>query len=122
MHTGRTPFEWDRINEDKIDERLKSILFCANYCRIQVIFVTGRPESAREATKTWLNEHFGEDYILFMRREGDFSKGNICKKEIYENYVRGRYNVLCVFEDSNNCVKMWRDEGLLTLQVQDSEY
>lgn len=122
MHTGRTPFEWDRINEDRIDERLRTILLSMQRSGVKVIFITGRPESAIEATKTWLDEHFGNDYILFMRKEGDFSKGDVYKKEIYENHVKQKYDVLCVYEDSNRCVEMWRNEGLLTLQVQNCDY
>jgi acid phosphatase class B len=124
MHTGRTPFEWDRLDEDKIDKRLALMLeiFVNNIDDCEVIFLTGRPDSAREATENWLKKHFNAPYTLLMRDSSDYSHGYDAKKKIYEDYIKGKYNVLCVFEDSNKCVDMWREQGLLTLQVQNGDY
>jgi len=123
MHTGRTPFEWNRICEDKIDPRLALMLeIYSNLYESEVIFLTGRPESARKATEEWLNKHYDGSYTLIMRNEKDFSHGPDCKKKLYEDYILDRYNVLCVFDDSDKCVDMWRQQGLLTLQVQNGDY
>lgn len=124
MHTGRTPFEWDRLDEDKIDKRLALMLeiYVNNIDDCEVIFLTGRPDSAREATENWLKKYFNAPYTLLMRDSSDYSHGYDAKKKIYEDYIKGKYNVLCVFEDSNKCVDMWREQGLLTLQVQNGDY
>ena len=122
MHTGRTPFEWDRLGEDEIDHRLKRVIE-ACYCNnIRPIFVTSRPDNVREETKRWLDNKTWCDYILIMRDANDFSHGQDCKKQLYEKHIKGKYNVIAVFEDSNKCVEMWRNEGLLTLQVQNGDY
>lgn len=57
-----------------------------------------------------------------MRANNDFSHGDDYKRKVYNEHIKDNYNVYCVFEDSNKCVKMWRDEGLLTCQVENSDY
>ena len=122
MHTGRSPFEWDRINEDAIDERLSTMLkYCAKQ-KVEIVFLTGRPDNVREDTEKWLRKNFNSAFTLLMRDSKDFSHGQDTKKALYEKHILGKYNVLCVFEDSNKCVDMWRNLGLLTLQVQNGDY
>ena len=82
----------------------------------EIFIVTGRDESTRTATTDWLSKHTYFPFTLYMRKEGDYRKGDIVKKEIYENHIKGKYNVLCVLEDSQKCVDMWRNEGLICLQ------
>ena len=40
----------------------------------------------------------------------------------WEKEIKNEYNTLCVFEDSNKCVDMWRDLGILTCQVANGDY
>jgi hypothetical protein len=124
IHTGRAPLEFERIHEDTIDYRLRFLLTMVREHPKgpKIIFITGRPENVREQTEEWLNNFFGGEYILIMRPERQFGLGNAVKKELYEKYIKGKYNVLCVFEDSDSCVEMWRNEGFLTLQVQNTDY
>lgn len=122
LHQGRDPFDWASIPEDAIDPRLEHIL--KDYCcqGVAIIFVTGRPERARAATEKWLFDHDLYSYKLYMRADNDFSHGDDYKRKVYNEHIKGDYNVYCVFEDSNKCVKMWREEGLLTCQVENSDY
>lgn len=124
LHQGREPFEWDLLKTDKMDPRLRLLLnhFMGLY---KVLFVTGRPESARLATMEWLGApenklHY--NWELFMRKNNDFSHGDDYKEKVYREHIEGKYNVLCVFEDSNKCVSRWRELGLLTCQVENSDY
>ena len=39
------------------------------------------------------------------------------KEEIYDQYIKDKYNVAAVFDDRDRVVKMWRDKGLLCCQV-----
>ena len=52
-----------------------------------------------------------------MRSRGDKRPDQVIKKEIYDKYIKDKFNVLCVFEDRDKVVEMWRDEGLLCNQV-----
>lgn len=124
LHQGREPFEWDLLKTDKIDPRLRLLLnhFMGLY---KVVFVTGRPESARLATMEWLGDpqnKLHDNWVLYMRKNNDFSHGDDYKEKVYREHIEGKYNVLCVFEDSNKCVSRWRELGLLTCQVENSDY
>ena len=57
-----------------------------------------------------------------MRDRGDHRKDAIVKKEKYEQFIKDDYNVVCVFEDRDQCVDMWRELGLLCCQVYKGEY
>lgn len=124
LHQGREPFEWELLKTDKIDPRLRLLLnnFMGLY---KVVFITGRPESARKDTTEWLQDpenKLHSNWELFMRKNNDFSRGDDYKEKVYHEKIEGKYNVLCVFEDSNKCVSRWRELGLLTCQVENSDY
>ena len=57
-----------------------------------------------------------------MKPDGDFSHGDDYKEKVYHEHIEGKVNVMCVFEDSNKCVKRWRELGLLTCQVANNDY
>lgn len=90
----------------------------------QVIFVSGRKETAREQTKRWLQKTFqiSEPIYLFMRKADDNRKDVHVKKEIYETYIKGIHNVLFVLDDRDQVVEMWRQEGLTCLQVAEGDF
>jgi FMN phosphatase YigB (HAD superfamily) len=50
-----------------------------------IVYVTGRPERTRKATKKWLEQHFDhlvEDTNLLMRADGDTRPNKEVKKEL----------------------------------------
>lgn len=45
------------------------------------------------------------------------------KRELYETFVEGKYNVRLVLDDRNQVVDMWRDElGLTCFQVAPGDF
>ena len=52
-----------------------------------------------------------------MREEKDHRPDDIVKEEIYHKYIEDKYNIVCVFDDRDKVVKMWREQGLLCNQV-----
>jgi hypothetical protein len=52
-----------------------------------------------------------------MRKHNDYRSDDIVKKEMYFEYIQPKYNVVCVFDDRDKVVKMWRDLGILCCQV-----
>lgn len=95
--------------------------YCYEY-ECALIIVTGRDESCREATLEWLDIYDLDPDLLLMRKEGDYSKGEECKKKLYEEHIKGKYNVDLVFEDSSKVVKMYRDLGLTVLQPNEGKF
>ena len=122
-------FEYDKVINDPVDPRLLRIIKMYLKQKVRVFFLTGREDIGvcREFTRKWLENHFPEfeyvfDYNLLMRQKGDHRPDQITKKEIYETYIKGSYNVLCVFDDRQKVVDMWREQGLLCCQVAKGDY
>ena len=95
-----------------------------NYC--QIIFLSGRQEKDREPTEKFLEKHMLDGYPLFMRTTDDFRNDTIIKKELYEENVKGKYEILFVLDDRNSekcpVVDMWRELGLPCFQVADGNF
>ena len=125
LHQGRGPLDWDEIPTDKIEPRLRYMLNTyMEKLGVKVFFITGRTNSAAKATMEWLNkpEHaLYSNWVLITRPNHCFIPGEEYKKNMYEEFIKDKYNVVCVFEDSNKCVEMWRSLGLLTCQVAVSD-
>lgn len=122
LHNGRLPYDWDKVSTDIFDPRMLKIINKFYESAVKIIFLTGRPESVRNATDDCLNSKLWFSYELIMRPVNDNRPGDVLKKDLWEKYIDPYYNTLCVFEDSNKCVDMWRDLGLLTCQVANGDY
>lgn len=95
--------------------------YCEQY-GCDLIVITGRDDSCREPTLEWLGKYGLYPKLLLMRSEGDHSKGDECKKKLYEEHIKGKYNVDLVFEDSSKVVKMYRELGLTVLQPNEGKF
>ena len=95
-------------------------------------FFTGRNSFAREATLLWLmknffnqdsssnnKEHLLEELgvTLSMRKETDLRDDSVVKLEMMQQFKLLPENVLCIFEDRQHVVDMWRDNGYRVMQV-----
>jgi len=87
-----------------------------------LIYCSGRTESVRDVTLRWLSVHSVPTGPLYMRRNGDFRKDYIVKRELYETHIQGRVKVLGVFDDRNQVVSIWRELGLRCYQVQPGDF
>lgn len=118
----RNPYDCSTCENDRVNESIRDILI-AMYSRfVQILYVSGRDEKFREKTEGWLeankfpfDHHNGQS--LFMRPEGDKRKDFIVKLELFNNNIRGKWDVKFVLDDRDQVVKMWRELGLCCLQV-----
>lgn len=122
---GRNPYEFNKVSEDIVDSKLNTLLAMFN-TNIQFIFVSGRMQSQNcyNDTKLWLQLNIkpSRPFLLFMRENNDYRSDDIVKKELYDNNIKDLFNVMGVFDDRNKVVKMWREIGLLTLQVNEGDF
>lgn len=88
------------------------------YEKRTIFIITGREGTPEiiEATKKWLDSNSIKVDGLFFRPVKDYSPGAECKKKIYEDNIKGKYNVEFVLDDNYKCVEMWREQGLVCLQ------
>jgi predicted kinase len=125
----RSPYDYTKVSTDVLDETVAQIvrkygrqeafdLMPENY----VIIVSGRQDTCREDTKRWLADNDVAYTELYMRAEGDIREDSIVKKEIYEQFIKPRYNVRFVLDDRDRVVKMWREQGLKVLQVAPGDF
>ena len=118
MRGVRSPFEWDKVLQDKphqdVIELIKDL---ASLNKYKIIITTGRDGSCMQDTVNWLVEYKVPFDDFYMRGEGDFRKDNIIKSEIYMDHIRPKYDVKFVVDDRDQVVEMWRSLGLRVLQV-----
>ena len=117
----RSPFEWDKVGEDKPHQYVIDIVNAARYDGLDIIFLSGRDGCCMEETHKWLTKYTQvDDFYLFMRSVGDMRKDTIIKKELFKKYIDNNFNVLYAIDDRYCVARMWQYElGLKVLQVGD---
>lgn len=115
--TNRDPFEYDKVIHDAADKETIEVIAAMWKSGYKIIFVTARDDSCFNDTYTWLTHNCPPFVKLYMRKTGDKRRDSEVKKEIYETQIKPNYDVLCVFDDRNQVVEMWRELGLKCMQV-----
>lgn len=122
-HTNRNPYNWSDLSGDTpIPGMVVTYQSLVDFTKdtwpflnVDFIFLTGRPESARETTSMWLLEHGFNHEKLIMKEGSQYQKSEVTKKASMEKLME-EYNVLMVFEDKPECVEVFKEMGLLVLQ------
>lgn len=118
-HSERSPYDWKRVGEDTVDDVVADIL--EKYPH--VVLISGRDGSCEAETVQWLGENNINYDLLIMRTPGDNRKDSIVKRELYDKFIKGTYQVLFVLDDRQQVVDMWRNElGLKCLQVAEGNF
>lgn len=117
----RSPFDWKRVGEDRVNSDVRDTLLKLKQSA-QIIILSGRDSVCRPETEQWLTDNLIPFNGLLMRAEGDSRKDSIIKRELYENHIAGKYNVLGVFDDRNQVVALWRSLGLTCYQVAEGNF
>ena len=148
IHTGiRGHYEYDKVSLDKPNPVVIQLLTDLThyddimpYAKREILFVTGRPniDDVREDTIDWITWHMSPvaammdanftGVSLFMRKaylpngDRDFRPDYIIKEEIYNDHIRGHYDVDFCLDDRDQVVKFWRSIGLTCFQVADGNF
>ncbi|MGM7698487.1 polynucleotide kinase [Microbacterium sp. A84] len=124
LRAARSPYNMHAVSRDRPNEPVvqlvQALLMHPNVDSIVVI--SGRDESARTQTQSWLTFHGIEFDSLFLRPLGDNRPDHIVKGEIYDSIIAPRYKVIGVVDDRRSVVEMWRARGLVCLQVADGDF
>lgn len=120
----RNWFEYDKVINDEPDFAVRNIVNAFYDRGYNILFVSGREGTAicRELTQRWLNENGFKHHALYMRKEGDYRRDSIVKKEIYDEQIKDKYVVEFVLDDRSSVVATWREIGLKCLQVQPGDF
>lgn len=129
-HPDRDIYDGSKAYLDTVNHPVADVLEILHDLPVQGggphrIYCTGRGEWDRAVTEAWLERHFNFDPahgdLLLMRQ----NKGRADWKEkldLYNEHIRGKYNVLGVWDDRNQVVEMWRSLGLQAFQVAEGSF
>ncbi len=93
----------------------------------KIIIFSGRSAGTQEATEQWL-EKYDVYYDLIKMRPTDqlMKPDNVLKEEwldeLIQKYPQGINKIMCVFDDRDKVVKMWRRRGLNCFQVAEGNF
>lgn len=68
-------------------------------------------------TRSWLDHHEVMFDKLLMRKDKDYRQDCIIKKEMLDKLREEGYNPVVAFDDRQQVVDMWRENGLICCQV-----
>lgn len=83
---------------------------------------SGRDDISKTETKHWLAEHGINPDFLRMRRNGSFVPDDKLKKLWLDDLIEDGHDIMCVFDDRDKVVKMWRDNGISCFQVAEGNF
>lgn len=126
--TGRNMYDYSQVHTDAVDITIRELVALhtvkdeAENPQNYIVIVSGREDNCKELTEQWLKDHGIHYDEIYMRKTGDKRDDRIVKKEIYEEFIKPRFNVRFVLDDRDRVVKMWREEGLKVLQVAEGDF
>lgn len=110
----------------KDDEPFEAILEVARRLHqsgLEIVIFSGRSDEVRGDTEEWLKKHLRIPHRLIMRAEGDYTPDNQLKRHwVNDPNIIIKDEILCVFDDRERVVEMWRSEGLTCLQVAPGDF
>jgi len=108
-----------------LDKPLKKTILLLQSLKAQgygIAIFSGRGAETRAVTIDWLKEFGVEFDKLIMRPVQDYTPDDELKLGWLNSEFPNRDQVLCVFDDRNKVVDMWRREGLLCCQVAPGDF
>lgn len=117
LMNGRNPYDASTCENDLINEPVHAIIERFRQGGEVIIFVSGRDSKYRPQTLKFLEKCRFYKPLLFMRKEGDSRKDCIIKEEIFNEHIKDKYYVEFVLDDRDSVVALWRNMGLVCLQV-----
>jgi len=122
-HSIRDPFDASRYHLDQPNDAVITAVRSMFLTGHEVVFCSGRDETYRAVTETWLDEHVDIPRAgLFMRAAGDLRRDDLIKLELFDAHIRDRFRVTCVFDDRDRVCRAWRSIGLTVLQVAEGAF
>ncbi len=122
MGDRRSPFEWHKVGLDEpnrpVVELIKNLQI-AGYGTVgkPMVYMSGRDSVCRGETIDWLKAQGIFYGNLYMRPAGDMRKDSVVKLELYNQHIRGKYNIAFCFDDRQQVIQMYRSIGLTVLDV-----
>lgn len=114
---GRSPYAFDRVQEDTIDTVVRNLLLLHHAEGIKIIILSGRDAVCKDQTEKWLVENDVPYDGIYMRPEENGEADTVIKKELYDKHIRDNYQVQFVIDDRRAVCDFWLSIGLKVLNV-----
>ena len=91
----------------------------------RIIILSGRSKGTKDATNAWLKKFNVPCDILKMRptsKDFMFMPDDKLKQMWLDNLFTNKSDIICVFDDRQKVVDMWRDNGLTCMQVAPGDF
>lgn len=124
----RSPYDYSLVRYDRPRGEVINLLYDRCAAGRKLIFMSGRPDinNVRADTEAWLDQHLWNlPYEVLLMRPSDRQQINdsIIKRDLFDENIRGKYNIGLVFDDRDRVVDMWRQQlGLNCLQVNYGDF
>ena len=119
--------DWDIFfnpNNISLDEPNQPVIDIANMLSKQgyeIQILSGRSDVTEEATMDWLADNDVPSCTIWMRPQEHLYMADNDLKQMWLDEI-GVENVAMVFDDRNQVVDMWRQNGLTCFQVADGDF
>ena len=126
-YVDRSPYDYTRVHEDVVDASVQWINQLVDEADrgVTIFIVSGRDDTCRVATLKWLADNdIAFDTLLMRHTTQDVNSQGLklpdfmVKYRLFNENIRGKFNVRMVFDDRSQVVKLWRDMGLKCAQVE----
>lgn len=114
---------YEEMRNDVLIEDTRRFIESFPQSEYQITFITGRPEKYRDETIVWIRKNVPklEGFQLLMRRDNDFRKAWVIKKQWMETLVAEEplLRVHLVLEDDKRCKEMYRELGYQVIDMSE---
>ena len=123
--------DWDVFFDPtniNLDQPNHSVIEMAKMLKEQghsIVIFSGRSKATKDATRDWLNQLDIPFDVLKMRPTGRdfmFMPDDKLKQNWLDQLFPDKNDILCIFDDRDKVVKMWRDNGLTCMQVAPGDF
>lgn len=111
-------FNPDNIQLDEPNVPVIKTFQAMKQAGFRVGIFSGRDSISEKETKEWLAENGINWDFIKMRPQGDFTPDDILKKQWLDDEINQGHSILCVFDDRDKVVKMWRENRIACFQVE----
>lgn len=122
--------DWDGFYKACVDDepnwpviRTLHALYQAGH---RIVIISGRSDEVRTETLEWLSLYGIHTEGLYMRPDKNYEPDDQLKAKLMLDAQKEMNfkpeDVLCIFDDRNKVVNMWRKSGYTCFQVRDGDY
>jgi len=118
-------FNPDNINLDQPNNAVITILRLLKDAGNRIVILSGRSKATKDATKVWLKKFDVPFDVLKMRptsRDFMYMPDDQLKQMWLNQLFPDKNDIVCIFDDRQKVVDMWRNNGLTCMQVANGDF